>query len=175
MNSIEELRARLIAAQRQTGQSSYERRAPSAKAVAPLLALRSELAEFLSHDPRSAEAHRLLSLVHECLLNYPAARTSLDAALSLSGRRDAKDLKRLALLREYEQEWKELPFTPDELATLGRFLEQALAQTPCDHTHAHTRMWLSEHSPGKIDSKLMALRHQGGHCDCEVRYNVAFN
>ena len=128
--------------------------------------------QFLADNPEAAEAHQLLSMVQECLLNYPGARISLEASLRISGQRSSKDLKRLALLREYEGKWEELLVTPEELANLGKFLERALAEAPCDHSPKHTRMWLAEHSPSKIDSKLKAFRHWGGYCDCEVLNNV---
>jgi len=172
MTTIAELRSQLISAQRLTGQSSYERRAPSPRSIPALLKAKTDIQEFLLLHEHEAQAHRLLSTVQECLLNYPGARASLELAMQLSSQREAKDLKRLALLREYEKKWTELPISPAELASLGSFLEQALARQACDHTLAQTRCWLSEHSPTKIDSKLKAMRHWGGYCDCEVLYNV---
>lgn len=172
MTTIAELRAQLISAQKLTRQSSYERRAPSPKAIPALLKAKSDIQEFLSLHNEEAEAHRLLSTAQECLLNYPGARASLELAIQLSTQREAKDLKRLALLREYENKWAELPISPEELASLGSFLESALSQKSCDHTLDRTRHWLSEQSSTKVDSKLKAIRHWGGYCDCEVINNV---
>ena len=172
MKTIAELRALLISAQRLTGQSSYERRAPSPKSVPALLAVKSEIKAFLAANPGNAEAYRLLSMAQECLLNYPAARSSLETALSLAEQRNPKDLKHLALLREYEAKWNKFPFTPDELASLGRSLSSCLATTDCDHSAGHTRQWLTRNSPGNLEAKLKALRHWGGYCDCEVLANV---
>jgi hypothetical protein len=172
MTTVTDLRAQLIAAQKLTGQSSYERRAPSPKSIPALLKVKADIHEFLLLHGHEAQAHRLLSTVQECLLNYPGARASLELAIQISPQRDAKDLKRLALLREYEKKWAELPISPVELASLGSFLEHALSKQLCDHTLEQTRCWLSEHSPTKIDSKLKAIRHWGGYCDCEVLYNV---
>lgn len=172
MTTVADLRSQLIAAQKLTGQSSYERRAPSPKAIPALLKAKTDIQAFLLLHENEAQAHRLLSTVQECLLNYPGARASLELAIQLSSQRDAKDLKRLALLKEYEKKWAELPISPAELASLGSFLEHALSKQRCDHSLEQTRGWLSEHSPTKMDSKLKAIRHWGGYCDCEVLYNV---
>lgn len=172
MKTIAELRTLLISAQRLTGQSSYERRAPSPKSVPALIAAKSEISRFISEDTENAEAHRLLSQAQECLLNYPGARSSFEKALSLSNQRNPKDLKHLALLREYESKWSEFPLTPDELAGLGSYLTKQLATDGCDHTPKHTKEWLTKFSPGKQETKLKALRHWGGYCDCEVLSNA---
>ena len=172
MMTFEELRALLITAQKLTGQSSYERRAPAPKAVPALLAAKSEISRFIAENTESAEAHRLLSLAQECLLNYPGARSSFERALSLSTQRNPKDLKHLALLREYENKWKEMPLTPDELKNLGAHLSGLLAEHGCDHTPKHTKQWLMQFSPSKQEQKLKALRHWGGYCDCEVLSNA---
>eukprot|EP01034_Spumella_vulgaris_P039476 gene39476-48780_t len=171
--TIAELLALLISAQKLTGQSSYERRAPAPKAVPALLAAKSEITRFLAENSESAEAYRLLSLAQECLLNFRGARTSLERAMSLSAQRNPKDLKHLALLREYESKWEALPLTPDELQNLGTYLSAQLATHGCDHTPRLTKEWLAQFSPGKHEQKLKALRNWGGYCDCEVLANAA--
>ncbi len=172
MKTIAELRALLIAAQKLTGQSSLDRRAPAPKAVPALLEAKSEISRFIAEQGEHAEAYRLLSLAQESLLNYPAARSSFEKALASSNQRTPKDLKHLALLREYEAKWNELPLTPDELSRLGGHLGQVLAVQGCDHTSRYTREWLARWSPDKQDQKLKALRHWGGYCDCEVLGNA---
>jgi len=172
MKTIAELRTLLISAQRLTGQSSYERRAPSPKSVPALLAAKAEIAQFLSQNAESAEAHRLLSMAQECLLNYPAARRSFEAALSLLNQRNPKDLKHLALLKEYESKWLDFPLTPEELASLGSFLSASLSAAGCNHSAEQTKQWLTKHSPDKMEAKLKAIRHWGGYCDCEALANV---
>lgn len=172
MKTITELRALLISAQRLTGQSSYERRAPSPKSIPALLAVKSEISQFLSENTENAEAHRLLSMAQECLLNYPAARSSFETSLTLSNQRNPKDLKHLALLREYESKWKDFPLTPEELENLGAYLSSSLLATGCNHSAEHTKQWLTKSSPGKLEAKLKAIRHWGGYCDCEVLANV---
>lgn len=172
MKSIAELRALLVAAQKLTGQSSLERRAPAPEAVPALQAVASEITQFLAHNAEDAEAHRLLSRAQECLLNYPATRSSFETSLKLSGQRLPKDLKHLSLLVECESKWKKFPLTPDELADLGRFLLQALTGEGCDHSVKFTRQWLAQHSPGQQEEKLAAFGDWGGYCDCEVEANV---
>ena|SRR5688572_24119461 len=172
MKPISELRALLISAQRLTGQSSYERRAPSPKSIPALLAVKSEITRFLSENPENAEAYRLLSKAQECLLDYPAALSNFETSLKLSNQRNKKDLKCLALLREYESKWKEFPLTPEELASLGRFLSDSLPPTGCDQSVKYTKQWLATNSPGKTAAKLQAIRLWGGTCDCGVLNNV---
>ena len=172
MKTIAELRALLISAQRLTGQSSYERRAPSPKSVPALLAVKAEITQFLKKNAECAEAHRLLSMVQECLLNYPAARRSFEESLSRSSQRNPKELKHLALLKEYESKWQEFPLTPEELADMGSFLSASLSAAGCNHSAEYTKQWLTENSPSKIEAKLKAIRHWGGYCDCEVLANV---
>ena len=172
MKSIAELRAMLTSAQKLTGQSSLERRAPSPEAVPALQAVSSEIAQFLAHNAEQAEGHRLLSSAQECLLNYPAARRTFETSLRLSGQRLPKDLKHLSLLLEYESKWKKFPLSPDDLADLGRFLRQALSSERCDHSARFTRQWLAQHSPDQQEEKLAAFGDWGGYCDCEVEANV---
>lgn len=172
MKSTAEMRTLLMAAQKLTGQSSLERRALSPEAVPALQAVISDITQFLAHNAEDAEAHRLLSRAQECLLNYPAARTSFETSLQLSGQRLPKDLKHLSLLQECETKWKQFPLTPDELADLGRFLAHALSIGGCDHSVKFTRQWLAQHSPGQQEKKLAAFGDWGGYCDCEVEANV---
>lgn len=170
--TINELRKLLISAQQLTGQTSYERRAPSPKAIPALLKAKLEISRFISENTDSAEAYRLLSLTHECLLHYSDARSSFEKALSLCAQRHPKDLKHLALLREYENKWEEFALTPEELHSLGKHLNDSLTEHGCDHTPKHTKHWLAQFSPDKQEQKLKALRNWGGHCDCEVRSNA---
>ncbi|XZG69534.1 DUF2695 domain-containing protein [Chitinibacteraceae bacterium HSL-7] len=172
MKTIAELRALLISAQKLTGTSSYERRVPAARAVPALLQAKDDIAAFIAVDTGNAEAYRLLSLVQECLLNYPDARKNFEKALALAGQRSSKEIKHLALLREYESKWAAFPLTPEELQSLGRYLADHLAEQGCDHSTRHTKAWLVQHALGKPEHKLKALRHWGGYCDCEVLANA---
>jgi hypothetical protein len=87
------------------------------------LEARAGLRQFVGLNPDVAEAWRLLGQAEEALLSYTAARQSLEKAMSFTAVRDKRDLKRMALLREYEAKWKELNLGPDQLAELGRYLQ----------------------------------------------------
>src|SRR5688500_13097495 len=112
---LDELRQQLTEAQTLSRQASYERGAPDKKAMPTLLKARLGLRALLEEQPQVADGWRLLSLAEECLLNYPAAEQALNKALELSPNRDKRDLKRLALLREYTAKWKALALTPNDL------------------------------------------------------------
>jgi hypothetical protein len=92
--------------------------------------------------------------------------------MSLSERKDRKDLKRLALLKEYESQWSDLGLTPSQLDELGSHLQARLTEKGCDHALRHTQEWLESIGTGKKKGVIDALRNQGGYCDCEVLYNV---
>jgi len=114
----------------------------------------------------------LLSFAEECLLLYPAARRCLERAMELAGRREKKDLKRLAQLRECAGQWSRLGLTPLELAQLGEYLASRLESQDCDRTLRLTRQWLVESGVAAPDSILAAFADRGGWCDCEVLSNV---
>ncbi|MBX9722300.1 MAG: DUF2695 domain-containing protein [Candidatus Obscuribacterales bacterium] len=158
--------------QRLSGQGSYERRTPHKEAVPYLTESRKGLRQFLREQPKSAEAWLLLSLAEECLLNYPAALQSLEHFLALGGERNKKTLKRLANLKEYGRKWAELMLSPDNLESLGVFLDGELAKSSCDHSHRLTKSWLASHITSNQAHVLEALRKSGGYCDCEVLFNV---
>jgi hypothetical protein len=105
-------------------------------------------------------------------LNYAAARRCLEKAMTLSGQKEKKDLKRLALLKEYESKWANLKLLPAELADLGNHLRARLSEQGCDHTLRLTQEWLGASKVAKAKGVMDALRNQGGYCDCEVLYNV---
>ena len=169
---LQQLRETLIAGQRLAMQGSYERRAPAKKAVPFLLEARMGLREYVQEHDNDVEALRLLSQAEECLLSYSAARVALERAMSLAAKPDKKDMKRLALLKEYESKWTELTLTPEQLATLGGHLESCLVQSPCDHTLRQTEKWLHGQATGGAKQVLEAIRNRGGYCDCEVLANV---
>ena len=137
-----------------------------------LLKSRSGLRAFLEEQPEAADGWRLLSMAEECLLNYPAAEQALNKALELSLNRDKRDLKRLALLREYKAKWKALVLQPNDLVELGHYLEAQLADTPCDHSLRLTAEWLRRRGLSGTSAIQNGLRSQGGYSDCEVLANV---
>ena len=170
--SLEELRRILIEGQRRSKQGSYMRRSPASAAIPFLLVARSGLRAYVREYDTNAESLRLLSQAEECLLNYSAARQSLERAISLSVQKDKKDMKRLALLIEHENQWTELGLTPSQLEDLGNHLSVKLPENGCDHTLRFTLGWLQEASFGKTKGVIEALRNRGGFCDCEVLKNV---
>ncbi|WP_440604620.1 DUF2695 domain-containing protein [Bacillus sp. GB_SG_008] len=172
MDRLNELKATLIQGQRLSMQGSLQRRAPSKKAVPFLLSARQGLKEFVIENSNNALAWRLLSQAEECLLNYNEAVICQEKTLELGGR-DRKDLKRLALLKEYSGKWEEINLSPVQLETLGTFLDEMINSKGCDHSHKYTKSWLENNVPkSKISKIIKAMRNQGGFCDCEVLLNV---
>ena len=165
-----ELAKTLIEGQRRSMQGSYKRRQPAAGAIPFLLQARSGLKEYVEEHDRDVQAWRLLSQAEECLLNYVAARRCLERAMHLSERKDKKDLKRFALLKEYENQWADLNLTPVELEELGNHLRPRLLEKGCDHTLRLTQQWMA--TVGKTKGVIDGLRNLGGYCDCEVLSNV---
>jgi hypothetical protein len=62
----------------------------------------------------------------------------------------------------------ELPMTIAQVQELFAFLD---TRPSCDHTFADTIVFIHKH---KLDEQavLSWLKEHGGHCDCEVIYNV---
>jgi tetratricopeptide (TPR) repeat protein len=154
-------------------QGSYERRAPAKTALPALRFVRRALRVLVDQQPANAQAWGLLSQAEEALLDYRSACSALEKALSLEAKRSPKSLKRLHLLREYEAEWGALGLTPEQLAELGLYLDQRLAASPCDHTMAHTDIWLGQLGIADPTSVKEELEQRGAFCDCEVLFNVA--
>ncbi|WP_336769779.1 DUF2695 domain-containing protein [Bacillus bombysepticus] len=172
MDRLNELKATLIQGQQLSMQGSLQRRAPSKKAVPFLLSARQGLKEFVIENSNNVLAWRLLSQAEECLLNYNEAVICQEKTLELGGR-DRKDLKRLALLKEYGGKWEEISLSPVQLETLGAFLDEMINSKGCDHSHKYTKSWLENNVPkSKISKIIKAMRNQGGFCDCEVLLNV---
>jgi hypothetical protein len=170
--NLADLQIVLMEGQKRSMQGSYQRRNPASGAVPFLLEARSGLKEYVEANETEEAAWRSLSQAEECLLNYAAARRCLEKAMTLSERKDKKDLKRLALLNEYDLKWADLKLMPAELAELGNHLCARLSEQGCDHTLRLTQEWLGERGVAKVKGVIDALRNQGGYCDCEVLYNV---
>ncbi|MED4455680.1 DUF2695 domain-containing protein [Metabacillus fastidiosus] len=172
MNNLNDLQNQLIQGQRLSMQGSYQRRAPAKKAVSYLLSARKGLNEYVKQNTDNILAWRLLSLAEEYLLNYNAAIYSLQKVIEL-GEKDRKDLKRLVMLKEYGGQWQELNMSPEQLESLGTYLEEKIDTYGCDHSLTHTKEWLDGNIPKSKKSKVTkAMQNQGGFCDCEVLMNV---
>lgn len=162
----------LVEGLKRSKQGSYERRAPSNKSLPYLGKALSGLVQYTRDHPDCADAWRMRSLAEESLLRYGAAVSSLDRALSFSPQRPPKDLKRLALLKEYASKWRALMLDPLQLVELGEYLVRTLAIEPCDHRHSQTRKWLENAGVNDAEQVLKAIENFGGYCDCEVLNNV---
>jgi len=169
LRSLEEM---LRQGQRLSMQGSYDRRAPAAGAVPFLVRARDGLKELTSRTPGEARVWQLLSLAHEALLEYGAALAAAGEAIRLSGRKEKRDLKRLAQLRESAALWSEMPLSPTQLAQLGEYLRGKLGGGTGERSLRWTESWLLEQripEPGKV---IAALRNRGGFTDFEVLANV---
>jgi tetratricopeptide (TPR) repeat protein len=172
MDNLNDLQNQLIQGQKLSMQGSYQRRAPAKKAIPYLLSARKGLKEYVKQNADNALAWRLLSQAEEYLLNYNAALYSLEKAIELEGK-DRKDLKRLAMLKEYGGQWNELNMSSEQLESLGAYLEKKIESYGCDHTLTYTKEWLDSNIPkGKKSKAIKAIQNQGGFCDCEVLMNV---
>jgi tetratricopeptide (TPR) repeat protein len=172
-DNLQELSELLLQGQKRSGQSSYRRRAPANAAAAYIRQARNGFHLIVEEQPGNAEAWRLLSQAEETLLSYQNARIALERVIALEPRPNRRDLKKLALLREYEAWWEGLGLTPEQLSELECYLEKALPASPCDHTMRHTKVWLHARGLLNADRIREALERRGGYCDCEVLHNVA--
>lgn len=172
MEKLEALKETLIEGQKLSMQGSLDRRAPAKKAVPFLLKARKGLKEYVKGNGTNPLAWRLLSQAEECLLNYNNAISCLERAMELD-KKNQKDFKRLALLKEYGGMWNELNLSPEQLESLGLFLSEKLTADDCDHSIKFTKRWLEENIPkSKISKIVKEFQNQGGFCDCEVLSNV---
>jgi len=171
--NLRELSELLRRGQKRSGQLSFRRRAPADAAAPYLRQARNGFRMIVEAQSGNAEAWRLLSQAEEALLGYRHARIALERAIALESRPNRHDLKKLALLREYEAWWDGLGLTPDQLSELQCYLEKTLTASPCNHTMRHTKAWL-DHC-GRLNAGRIreALERRGGYCDCEVLHNVA--
>ncbi|MEX2170786.1 MAG: hypothetical protein WD851_15825 [Pirellulales bacterium] len=154
-------------------QRSYARRAPAKASVPHLVQARDGLRQLVERQPTLAEAWKLLSQAEECLLNYDRAILCLEMAMSLSGKRDKRDLKRLAMLRESVLQWRKLPLTPVELRELGEYLvEQGADKEMYGRSLKFTSQWLEQKCFTNVNAILQALNDRGGRTDFTILYNV---
>lgn len=170
--SLAELREFLREGQRRSQQGSYKRRWPAPAAVFFLQQASQGLRTIVQERPAEREAWRLLSEAEEALLDYQNARIALEKVLALQPGTDRRDLKKLALLREYEAWWGGLRLTPVQLAQLGRHLEITLWRVACDRTLRHTLTWLERQALPDPNQIVRALEDRSGYCDCMVLRNV---
>ena len=106
-------------------------------------------------------------------MDYGEAKQYLERVVALLPRPDKKVLKKLAQYREMCGEWRSLHLLPEELASLGAFLEKQLARSPGELSLRWTELWLNEHRPDISEQVLTALREQGAFSDLQVLENFA--
>lgn len=172
-SDLMQLREVLLQGIRLSKQRSYGRRKPASPAIPYLAEARSGLRSFVETQPNSIDAWRLLSQAEECLLHYREAIDCLQTAMRLEGKRDKRDLKRLAGLHNWVEEWQKLPLTPAELHNLGDFLvEMGCDDEANGRSLRFTREWLEKRQCDFPGTVLTALGHRGGFTDFQVLHNV---
>lgn len=113
-------------------------------------------------------------MAEESLLHYGEAARCLESAMNLAGRRDRRDLKKLALLHECDAAWARLGLCPAELANLGGFLREQLAAAPVFNDTRWTEAWLARNFGDQADDILAAIRERGGFSDVQILNNIVF-
>jgi tetratricopeptide (TPR) repeat protein len=170
--SLKELQEILLQGQKLSMQGSLDRRMPDKKSIPFLIEARKGLKEYVILNPTDNTGWRLLSQAEESLLNYPEALNTLQKSIELGGK-DKKDLKKIALLKESLESWSELELTPEQLDSLGDYLDVKLNEHDCNHTLSLTKEWIDENIPKSKKTKIIkAIQGKGGFCDCEVLANV---
>ena len=172
--TLDDLEAALREGMRLAKQPSLGRRAPASEAVPHLSKARAGLRQFVKDHPDDARAHRLLSLAEETMLAYRPAVAALERAMALSGPRDKRDAKRLAMLREAVDEWAALPLTPEQLRELGEYLAGKLESEPVERNLHWTERWLRDRGfdDAAVTRVRAALDDRGAYSDMQVFYNV---
>lgn len=170
--NLKEINDRLIEAIKLSGQLSLGRRSPKPEAEAIVNDIIFELRSYLKGNPVDDQAWRLLSQAEEILLRYKEAIDYLEKAISLTGKKDKRDLKRLTRMKEQLTEWTELPLSPRQLEELGNYLELHLAATSDARDLRLTKEWLQKQGFPGIDRILESLANRGAYSDSQVLYNV---
>jgi tetratricopeptide (TPR) repeat protein len=170
---LDEIRAILFRGMRCSMQSAYGRRAPSPPAIPLLTKAREMLDEYTKLIPDDWEGWDLLARAEESLLHYTEARKALERAVELSGKRDKKTLKRIALYQQLEKQWRALLLTPEELQRLGNYLRERLASGANEKTFKWTEAWLIANRYQHIDGVLESFRQAGAFYDFQVAENLA--
>jgi hypothetical protein len=170
--TLDQIEARLFEATRLAKQPTLGRRAAPPAAVCLVKIVISQLREVLGRHPEVERGWRLLSRAEEVLLNPENARFALERAITLSGRRSKHDLKKLYFLEQSAREWFELGLKPEELESLGHYLEDMVGNGPFYHDLRWTSSWLESHFTDKAQEILAALRSRGGNTDLQVLHNI---
>lgn len=84
-----------------------------------------------------------------------------------------KEIKRQYLENERKKFQESLPIAEKFFPKLFDFLEQKLSQKPCNHTPKNTQFFCKIHKISAENQVIAWLSENGGHCDCEILYNVS--
>ncbi len=170
-NELQRIRETLINGLRLSKQGSYSRRAPAAEAVPFLRAACAELSQLIQQQPNNAEAWKLLALGFEAQLDYRRAVDALQKYLELVPNAPKEDRKRLALCRQYLQEWKSLSLAPESLEQLGNYLRTVVRSDP-SRDFRHTLAWLKDTGHDDPEAVLQGMRDRGAFDDWQVLQNL---
>jgi hypothetical protein len=50
-------------------------------------------------------------------------------------------------MREYQVQWEDFGLNPEQLKSLGVYLDLQIEEHGCDHTLTYTKAWLELHIP----------------------------
>lgn len=154
-----------------SNQASYARRAPSSESIPHLAHAREILEGILIEVPDDREALIMMSQISECLLRYENAIDFINRAIDAGEPKSKKLLKRLALLRESCEAWRDLRLSPEMLRKLGERLD-AEGVDSSDTTLRVTRDWLVKNDVEAPDEVIAALQRRGAFSDFQVLANV---
>ncbi len=83
-----------------------------------------------------------------------------------------KKIKQQFKKQERELFLKNLPLPEAQLLELFSDVEANLQKNACDHTPKNARQFIEKQQIDNVDAVLTWLADHGGHCDCEILYNV---
>jgi hypothetical protein len=139
---------------------------PAPKSRPFLFEAAAGLKKYVQEHPDDEPGLRLLAQAEEALCNYSAARRTLEKCMKLLGRRDKRDLKWLARLREMEDKWL---LSPALLKALALDLDRMIGASGCAHTFQRTKDWLRTKGIREVTQSLDSLRrHFSDVCDCSL-------
>ena len=164
------LEREVIDAIRQTGQSRYEREAPSPESIHSLEGLRIRLKQHVNADNKNVAYLAMLADIEESLLNYESAIKCLQKIVELGGGKQKAIRKRLAILKGRRNTKPLFPIQESDYMPLQSFLlDNGVADLEHRITLEHTECWLLEHSVSPdCDSILQNLETAGLHSDFQL-------
>jgi len=172
-NVLKKARDEMSLGRKLSKQASYARRAPEKECLPHYAKAKQLLEGVLQRDRKNREALLMMSEISEAALDYESAIKYIGLAFEAGEPKTKKTVKRLALLRESANSWRELVLDPESLRALGDFLE-AVGVGPDHSTMDVTREWLSAKSDFDPDEVISALERRGAFSDFQVLANVVY-